>query len=476
MPLRLLRVSAWLATSWLLLAALSFILVGTVPGTARSQPQLSPLLQHQLMAWEALLLACGVVALGVPLFALEALGRRLLGPLAHRGLRFSIGFVVALLVVLYGASWVSFVSGNRFLDPTMAEFLLMSPVQFIQHAIHIDPLSSILLPFFLAVPVAVLLAGVPWLLDRIGWSGQVASVFAALFLLSYAFSLSPGQPNVDRATALLGKDFRPHRPVNDPNAGLVYSFGDLLEVSRDDRSGPASHMAAVVRDRFFGIDTSPSANPEIGVVHRPIVPLDQWVGEVDLAEAKRSNVIVAVVESLRKDQLMAFGGSRVVMPTVEALASEGLIFPDHYTQASHSNYADPAILSSHYPLRSKRVHVYPEDPTYPRVMIYDLLKALGWHTAVISSQNENWGQMIRYLRTGSIDHFFHAANFDGPTYVPRHDTGFIRFMKGKKRSGKIDDRFTVNEAIRWIGSLPEGDPFFIYLNLQNSHLPYETPA
>jgi arylsulfatase A-like enzyme len=164
------------------------------------------------------------------------------------------------------------------------------------------------------------------------------------------------------------------------------------------------------------------------------------------------------------------------MPRVDSLARSGLRLPDNYTQASHSNYADLCILSSHYPLRSTSVHLYPKKPSYPRVLIYDVLKALGWHTAVISSQNENWGRMINYLRTGSIDHFFHSETFDGPTYVPRNDTGFVEFLKGGKRSGKIDDRFTVDEAMSWIESLPPADPFFIYLNLQNSHLPYETPA
>jgi arylsulfatase A-like enzyme len=164
------------------------------------------------------------------------------------------------------------------------------------------------------------------------------------------------------------------------------------------------------------------------------------------------------------------------MPNLEKIASEGRAYSDHYTQASHSNYADLCPLSSHYPLRSTGVHLYPENPTYPRVLIYDVLKSLGWHTAVISSQNEVWGQMINYLKTGNVDHFFHSETYTGPTYVPRDDDGFADFLKGSRRSGKIDDRFTVAEAIRWIDTVDDGAPFFIYLNLQNSHIPYETPA
>ena len=473
--LRWLRSLAWIASSWLLLAALTWFLAGVVPETVRSRPQLSVALQNQLMAWEMILLAGVVGSIGIALFVFSALVR---GFVSAGGVRFFRWVVVATVVLvgaLYGASWVTFISGSRFLDPAMAEFLLMSPQQFMQHAVHIDPARTLLSPVLIVVPALVLAWGVPWLLDRIHFAGHVLLVVAAGVALSYAFSLSPGQPSADRASALLGADFRPHRPVVAP-AGLVYSYGDLLEISRDERSGPVSAIAAVVRDRLWSGPASPEAEPSISVVRRPIVAIEEWASGVDRRKLKRLNVIVAVVESLRSDQLQVFGGSREVMPTVEALAQEGLGFSNHYTQASHSNYADPAILSSHYPLRSKQVHVYPENPTYPRVMIYDVLKALGWHTAVISSQNENWGQMINFLKTGSVDHFFHSETFDGPTYVPRNDTGFARFMKGSKRSGKIDDRFTIDEAIHWIGSLPEDDPFFIYLNLQNSHLPYETPA
>jgi arylsulfatase A-like enzyme len=59
--------------------------------------------------------------------------------------------------------------------------------------------------------------------------------------------------------------------------------------------------------------------------------------------------------------------------------------------------------------------------------------------------------------------------------VPRNDPDFHKFVRGSKRSGKIDDRFTVSEAIEWIDGLG-AEPFFIYMNLQNSHVPYEIPA
>ncbi|MED5263124.1 MAG: sulfatase [Myxococcota bacterium] len=475
-PARVLRAVAWLSTAWGVLGGLTILLAREIPGTVLTKPQLPVVLQDQLIVWELLLLAAAVGGFGSALLLLGALGQGLLGSSSARWFRGGLFAILFVLLAGYTGSWISFAGGGRFLDPEMLDFFLVSPVQFAQHAIHIDPWTSLWFPVALVIPPLVLGIGVPRFLDLVRWPGQLVAIALAVAGLLYGFSLAPGEPSVDRASVVLGGQFRPHRPVTDPSAGLVYSSSELLEISRDDRSGPMAHAVAALRDRYFDEPPVVDFDDSIVAEFRPQIPIEDWVSAVEPGKAKRWNVIVAVVESLRSDQLIAFGGDREVMPNVESLTEGGLSFLDLYTQASHSNYADLSILSSHYPLRSDYVHVYPENPTYPRVLIYDLLKSLGWHTAIVSSQNENWGRMINYLKTGNVDHFFHSETFEGSTYVPRDDTGFAGFMKGGKRSGKIDDRFTVDEAIRWIGSLPSGDPFFLYLNLQNSHLPYETPA
>jgi len=172
-----------------------------------------------------------------------------------------------------------------------------------------------------------------------------------------------------------------------------------------------------------------------------------------------------LVDSLRADQLRATGGAREVMPAVEALAREGTAFTDCVTPAAHTDYAAPAVFSSHYPLRSRDVYRYPKVIPYPRVMIYDVLKALGWRTALYSSQNEEWGQMLNYLQTGALDVCFHSKTL-GVSEAQTQDRPAF--------AGSLDDAVTVSESLKWIDR-GSGAPFFLYLNLQNSHLPYEVP-
>src|SRR5262249_4160137 len=137
-------------------------------------------------------------------------------------------------------------------------------------------------------------------------------------------------------------------------------------------------------------------------------------------------------------------------------------------------YADLVPLSSAYPLRSAQTYRYPANPTYPRVLIYDLLHALDYKTSIFSSQNENWGGMMNFHRPGSLGRFFHAQTFTGPHYAPFGDIGFAEWVKATGSAGSVDDRYTVDEAIKWIDTIGRG-PFFMHMNLQSSHVPYAVP-
>ena len=177
---------------------------------------------------------------------------------------------------------------------------------------------------------------------------------------------------------------------------------------------------------------------------------------------------------MRADQLRAYGATRDVMPATNGLASEARVFLNAYSQSSHTDYATVTPFSSHFPLRSRTSYTYPEKPSYPRVLIYDVLKALGYHTAIFSSSNEYWSGMINFIQTGNLDRLFHAATFKGPTYVMQGDAGFADWTRETKHAGSVDDRYTVAEAIRWIEGIKR-EPFFAAINFQSSHVPYMVP-
>jgi len=378
--------------------------------------------------------------------------------------------------MFYISSWMLFRDTGEFLDRHSIRMWLVNPVEMLEHLIHLRPVAMLVGPLA-ALAIAITIT---WVLPRWSWLCRNLAIPRAISVLRFVvivatFGTVWGEfvPAQSYATSL------------DSDTGIRFTAGELYRFHRDNRMGPLVHLVADVRATVWAgesseqawlkqFDEQQDAKP-IRFTHRPQVSMDDFLAAVDKDKMKRHNVILLILESLRLDQLRTFGGSRDVMPNVDAVARESLRFTNAYTLASHSNYADLCPLSSHYPLREAKMHIYPRDPTYPRVLIYDILKPLGYRTAIFSSQNERWGAMLNYLDTGNLDTIMHSDNYEGPTYTDPLDIGFWRWANRGRRSGKLDDRITIKEAIRWIGE-QSNQPFFMYINLQNSHFPYVTPS
>jgi arylsulfatase A-like enzyme len=264
------------------------------------------------------------------------------------------------------------------------------------------------------------------------------------------------------------------RVVVEPS-GARTTEGRLFRYARSHRTGPLLHAFSPLlypQPGAIRLQLPDTQHPsDVEVETRLLLPPEGWAATVPSRPA--TSVIVLLVESLRPDALRHFGGRRDVMPALDALAAESLRFQRTYAQASHSDYADLCPLASQYPLRETRHHLYPSPLPYPRVLLYDLLKALDYRTAIVSSQNETWGLMHNYLVTPRLDHFFDSRSRPADSIVDEEDLVFARWASEYGLAGKLDDRVTIDEAIRWIG---ESDrPFFMYVNLQNSHFPYRLP-
>ena len=160
------------------------------------------------------------------------------------------------------------------------------------------------------------------------------------------------------------------------------------------------------------------------------------------------------------------------MPALDALARESTVYTDAVAPAAQSDYSTTSVLASQFPLRGVSFRPFPAHVPYPRVLAYDVLKQLGYRTAVFSSQNEHWAGMYNFLNTGGVEHFLHAETFSGPTYAANADRGLHEWMEKTGHAGKIDDSDTIGEAIAWTDSIGKTSPFFAYVNLQSSHNPY----
>ncbi len=196
------------------------------------------------------------------------------------------------------------------------------------------------------------------------------------------------------------------------------------------------------------------------------------------------NIVLIMVESLRKDRLAAYAGNPEIMPTVNRLSENAYVFKNLWAQSSHSNYADIATISGQYPLRSENIHFYPKNPDYPRSRPYDILGPLGYASGFFSSQNEHWGQMSNYLNSSDLSAFSHVGSAEITTGDKLSDTNtgiiakkglfdFSGFMyRATGQAIQRLDQDTIHEATNWLQGIPKQQAFGLFVNLQASHAPF----
>lgn len=447
------------------LAGLSAGLLTGFPRSTLRDPAFGSAARLSLLGGEvALACLAGVAAAG--LVALSERARRRFPGRERLLLGASVG-VAWLFTFAYASSWALFWAFGSFLDSDSLRFFLATGKLLVKHVLDTNPVLLVLLPFVALGAVLAVRRGLERYEGRVRADTQRRVAVSALSLAVVATLAAAWGAVVPAESFEL---------VRDQTLGTRLELGRAYRTARAHRGGPLTHLLfSTLAPTATGAELSADAvtRRHLHVIRNRQVPLPSWVGALDRKKLQSYNVVLVLFDSAQPTVLRTLGGATDVMPRVDELAKSSLRF-SMYAQASHSNYADPAVLSSQYPLRDPRHHEYPKSPPYPRVLVFDVLKQLGYRTGLVSSQNEHWGDMHHFFDTGGLDHFFHSESFEGAT-IPDADPGFAEWAKRWGRSGKLDDRDTMDEAIRFIGPAPADKPFFLYVNLQNSHFPYHTP-
>lgn len=191
----------------------------------------------------------------------------------------------------------------------------------------------------------------------------------------------------------------------------------------------------------------------------PLAAARLWQASLAPAGADAPNLLLVTLESVTPRHMRTFGYGRTVTPNLDELAQNAVIAPRAWTTATHSNYAQMAILSSLFPRRMGSLDMY-RRIDYPRFLIHDFAFDKGYATATISSQDENWQGMLRFQQTDTPTHFFHAPDHDGQHL----DTGTEKV---------VPDDVTAGRVIEWIDR--QRGPWQLYVNFQATHFPYAIP-
>ncbi len=447
---------------------IDWLLAAVTPGSVWYTSHLSWPAKLAAEGWTAVVTAGVMLLWGVPLALLSnAVRKRSIA--VGRWITVVVFLTWWVLFAVYAANWNSFRNTGEFLNAYSVRMAIANPHSIWLHGLHMRPWETVLGPI-----AAVLLAALATLVTvhpsvslrfAVPQSLRLAGLVLLLLITCGFVAFS-----TDSSWMI------------DPETGLYSTVSQRYTRAWAGRSSPVVHGAVQWARWLKGASDPQLWWARTGVFSVAVDDQTERRQQISLREYatgvpqsyRRWNVIFLLVESLRPDQLVCFGGREQTMPHLDRLAARSWCWTRAFTQASHSSYADLCPLTSHYPLRSPAIHFYPENPPYPRVLFYDILHELGYRTAVVSSQDERWGRMANFLQTDGLDHWWHAGNYNGTRYVGT-DIGFAAWAQAGKRSGKVDDSVTISEAIRWIEADTDR-PFAMYVNLQNSHIPFVIPA
>lgn len=275
------------------------------------------------------------------------------------------------------------------------------------------------------------------------------------------------------AARVLRPAARPHRLSIRRRLGIAaggFALVSLLVAATTVRGAHANALSETTPELAM-IDSIQAEITEAYVVTEPsrtAVPIGpslqssvKWREAVRRAAAspRRPNVLLLVLESFSPRHLGYEGYDREVTPNLDRIAARSLRFRKAWSTATHSNYAQMAILSALFPRRTVGLDVY-RRLDYPRVLLHDFFAKAGYQTATISSQDETWQGMIRFQKTSTPTHFFHAVDHEGPWV----STGVENI---------VPDEVTAQRAIDWIEA--QEDPWSLYVNFQMAHFPYVLP-
>ena len=179
------------------------------------------------------------------------------------------------------------------------------------------------------------------------------------------------------------------------------------------------------------------------------------------AGAGKPNVILITLDTVRADRMGFLGSKKGLTPNLDALARQGVVFENAYSQAPITPASHATMLTGTYPqfhgIRNFGDRLPPAVPLLP-----DVLHAQGYRTGAFV------GSIILDPKNGFASGF--ERGFDV------YDAGFHRQKTGEKRESSMQRRgeVTLGHVLDWLGKNKQGS-FFLWFHLWDAHDPYAPP-
>jgi len=173
------------------------------------------------------------------------------------------------------------------------------------------------------------------------------------------------------------------------------------------------------------------------------------------------SVIVIVNDTMRRDRVGAYGGPAKT-PVFDAFAAQNLLFEHAFTQAPWTKPSIATLFTSLYPSQ----HGVESDPQFRRPMDAQRTAPL-IQADVLSDELHTLSEVMQaagYRTAAFVSNPWMEKRFGFAQGFDLYDDSFAQWGL----HGEVISR----AALEWLGALPPGTKFFVYLHYLDSHLPY----
>jgi choline-sulfatase len=174
--------------------------------------------------------------------------------------------------------------------------------------------------------------------------------------------------------------------------------------------------------------------------------------------SSQPNVLLITIDTLRADHIGAYGAKDAETPTIDGLASKGVLFEQAYSQVPLTLASHTSLLTGTFPFHNG-VQDFTGQPLKPEIRsIAQALQAQGYDTAGIVSSyvlDRSWG-----LNRG-FDFYYDV--FKGSSFL-ENDAGLVERKAGP----------SVDQALQWLRRT-RSKPFFLWVHLYDPHSGYQPP-
>lgn len=161
---------------------------------------------------------------------------------------------------------------------------------------------------------------------------------------------------------------------------------------------------------------------------------------------RRANVIVYLVDTLRKDRLGCYGYHKPVSPHVDAFAREATLFRNAVAQSSWTRPSVVSMLTGLLP-KTHGVHGRRDALSQEAVTLAEVLRGAGYRTAAIVTN----------------------ANVDRSFGLGQGFESYRLLLHGRDTAENVTER-----AAEQLDGF-QGKPFFLFLHTIEPHTPYQPP-